>query len=416
MFYSSWKDSRHPLHKYLFMPLLRSKLINPETSHQLGVLAAKYGIAPKEYLGNVERKRLHDALHLNLFGHEIDHVVGLAAGFDKNAEAIPGLYDMGFAFLEIGTVTPLPQEGNPRPRVFRLINDRAIINRYGFNSHGADMVGERLRNARSWLETSFSDHEQLETTKSDIWSRLKRWFTTSNHFPRIRPLIGINVGKNRTTPTESAKEDYSKCVEKLAPLADFITINVSSPNTIGLTTLQNKEELNAILDVVHRTLDRLPWDSWDRAKPPVLVKVSPGLSMSEKAAIAELALLGKMQGIIISNTTTRRDILKDVNDPHSQESGGLSGKPLFDLSTQDLHEFTKLTRKKIPLIGVGGIFSAKDAYRKIRNGAWLVQIYSALAFEGPGLVTTMKQELVECLKKDGFRHIEEARGIDVSLS
>jgi dihydroorotate dehydrogenase len=414
--YSTRNDSRHPLNKYLLMPLMRISWIDPETSHRLGLLATKYKIAPREHLAATERKRIHDALHLHLFGHDIEHVVGLAAGFDKNAEAIPGLYNMGFSVVEVGTVTPLPQEGNPRPRVFRLPKDQAIINRYGFNSDGADQVQMRLMKVKTWLKRTFSGQNISDDTKASFGSQLKNWFIPSKNSSHIRPLIGINIGKNRDTLVEKAKDDYTKCIEKLAPLADYITINVSSPNTAGLRSLQNKTELEAILNAVHSSLDALPWNSWNKIKPPVLVKVAPGLSIQEKAAISELALLGKMQGIIVSNTTTERNTLKYPEDSYSHESGGLSGKPLFNTSTQDLHDFARLTRKKVPLIGVGGISSARDAYTKIRNGAWLVQIYSALVFEGPGLVTDIKQGLVTCLEKDGFHHIEEARGIDVSLT
>ncbi|CAK4125012.1 unnamed protein product [Aphanomyces euteiches] len=318
----------------VLMPLVR--MLDPEMAHVAAVQAAKYGWAPKDMTPDDE------SLHVDVLGMSFDNPIGIAAGFDKHAEAMQGLLDMGFGFVEIGSVTPLPQAGNPKPRVFRLLEDRAVINRYGFNSEGHDKVRDRL------------------------------------------------------------EDDYVRGVETLGPFGDYLVINISSPNTPGLRSLQGKKELHELVSAVLKARDKL----WKRV--PLLVKIAPDLTIEDQQDIAEVALALKLDGLIISNTTITRP--SSLQSAHAGETGGLSGAPLKELSTQVLHSMYKLTQGKIPLIGVGGVSNSQDAYDKIRAGATLVQLYSSLVYDGPLAVPRIKQELAELLKRDGFTSVRDAVG------
>ena len=292
--------------------------------------------------------------------------MGLAAGFDKHAEAMAPAFALGFGFVEIGSVTPQPQPGNPRPRVFRLSGDYAVINRYGFNSEGMEAAAARLRAYRAKGAS-------------------------------LGP-VGVNLGKNKESADAAA--DYAAGAAVLGGLADYLVVNVSSPNTPGLRALQDAGELIAIVDQVRAALP-------DPA-PPLLVKLAPDLTDDDKADIAKVALEAPLDGLVISNTTVaRRDGLRSR---HAGEAGGLSGVPLMGPSTALLAEFYRLTGGKVPLIGVGGIASAEDAYAKIRAGASLVQLYTALVFEGPGLVHRIVDGLAALLRRDGFASLAEAVG------
>ncbi|XP_053843315.1 dihydroorotate dehydrogenase (quinone), mitochondrial isoform X2 [Vidua macroura] len=291
-------------------------------------------------------------------------------------EAVDGLYKMGFGFVEVGTVTPKPQEGNPKPRVFRLAEDEAVINRYGFNSHGHVVVERRLR-ARQ--ET------QMRLTGAGM------------------PL-GVNLGKNKSSTDAAA--DYVAGVRTLGPLADYLVVNVSSPNTPGLRDLQGKSELRDLLSKVLVERDLLPC----KRKPAVLVKIAPDLTAQDKQDIASIVCELGVDGLIVSNTTVSRP--SSLRSRQRMEPGGLSGKPLRELSTQTIREMYALTQGRVPIIGVGGVSSGQDALEKIRAGASLVQLYTALVYHGPPVVGAVKRELEELLREQGFKNVMEAVGAD----
>jgi len=309
------------------------------------------------------------------------HPLGLAAGFDKHAEAINGLLDMGFASVEIGSVTPLPQDGNPRPRVFRLEEDRAIINRYGFNSDGADRVAQRLQERAA---------EQLLAS------------------PPHTGIVGVNLGKNKETVDAAA--DYQIGVDKLARFADYLVVNVSSPNTPGLRALQQKSELRDLLFRVKERRDHL-FRRLAQPAPPLLVKIAPDLSESDKQDIADVVLELRLDGLVISNTTVARP--PQLRSPNQLQSGGLSGAPLKHVSTDLVRDMYRRTKGQVVIIGVGGVESGVDAYAKIKAGASLVQVYSTFALNGPYQLHSIKRDLSTLIKQDGFNSVQEAVGIDV---
>ncbi|KAM7040416.1 dihydroorotate dehydrogenase (quinone), mitochondrial isoform 2-T2 [Acridotheres tristis] len=349
------------------MPALRA--LPPEAAHGLALRAAALGLLPSGHPDG-------PALEVRVLGQRFRNPLGLAAGFDKQCEAVDGLYKMGFGFVEVGTVTPEPQEGNPKPRVFRLAEDEAVINRYGFNSHGHVAVERRLR-ARQ--ET------QIRLTAAGM------------------PL-GVNLGKNKSSTDAAA--DYVAGVRTLGPLADYLVVNVSSPNTPGLRDLQGKAELRDLLSKVLVERDLLPC----KRKPAVLVKIAPDLTAQDKQDIASVVCELGVDGLIVSNTTVSRP--SSLRSRQRMEPGGLSGKPLRELSTQTIREMYTLTQGRVPIIGVGGVSSGQDALEKIRAGASLVQLYTALVYHGPPVVGAVKRELEELLREQGFRNVMEAVGAD----
>jgi dihydroorotate dehydrogenase len=309
-------------------------------------------------------------LRVEVMGRRFGNPIGLAAGFDKDAKAWRQAARLGFGFVEVGSVTPRPQAGNPRPRLFRLDRDRAIINRMGFNNDGLDAMATRLRN--TWPESGI--------------------------------LLGVNLGKDRAS--QDAGEDYEIGAQRLGARADYVVINVSSPNTPGLRALQGKEPLANLIARTHHGLAQ----SGAVTPPPLLLKIAPDLTDQDLANIAEVALEGKLAGIIATNTTIARPAGLDPR--YASEAGGLSGRPLFEPSTEILRKVYRLTQGRLTLIGVGGVSSGADAYAKIRAGASLVQLYSALVFEGPYLVHRLKRELLQCLERDGLASVSEAVGLD----
>jgi len=310
-------------------------------------------------------------LESTVFGKRFANPIGLAAGFDKDARAPMQALALGFGFVEIGSVTPRPQSGNPKPRLFRLAEDEAVINRMGFNSGGADNAARNL--------------ERLP--------------------PAPRPgVLGVNLGKNKET--EDAAADYETGIAKLARFADYLVVNVSSPNTPGLRALQDKGELTALIVRVKTALAA----ACPTGTPPLLVKVAPDLTDEDIADIAAVAVEQKLDGLICSNTTIARPM--SLKSAYKGETGGLSGKPLFKPSTDILRAFSKATKGTVPLIGVGGIMSGADAYEKIRAGASLVQVYSGLVYEGPSLAGRACRALAGLLKRDGFKNVTEAVGAD----
>lgn len=336
------------------------QLFKPETAHGLAISVLKKGLMPRPKVVSDE------VLSSTLWGLDFPNPIGLAAGFDKNAEVPDAILDQGFGFSEIGSVTPIPQVGNPIPRLYRLMHDKAVINRMGFNNHGLDVVAERLR------------------------------------LRERRGIVGANLGKNKTQ--EDAIADYVLGTRTLAGLSDYLVINVSSPNTPGLRALQNKDQLSALLQAVLAARD----ESVAKGKAPLLLKVAPDLTDEDKSDIVGVALETGIDGMIISNTTIERpNSLQSVN---KDQSGGLSGQPLFEASTRVLGEIAQQIGGRMPLIGVGGVSNGEQAYAKIKNGASLVQLYSALVYGGFALACEINKDLALRLKADGYTNISQAVG------
>lgn len=359
-------------------PLLR--LLPPETAHRATLWALARGLAPPA------PPRAWPELGTRVFGLDFPNPVGLAAGFDKSAEVVDALLAQGFGFVEVGAVTPRPQPGNPKPRLFRLDEDEAVINRLGFNNDGMEAAALRLE-AR--LGARGGRPASLELQRGEAGR------------------IGANLGVNAESSNPAA--DFVACLRRLHGLVDYFTLNVSSPNTPGLTGLQGREALSHVLSEVLSCREALAREGG--RKTPVLVKIAPDLSARELADVVEVALERRADGLVVGNTT--RLGREGLKSPHRNESGGLSGKPLFAPSTRLLGETHRLTEGRLPLIGVGGISSGADAYAKIRSGASLVQLYTALVFKGPRLVERIKSDLAALLARDGFERLAEAVGADL---
>lgn len=345
--------------------------LDPETAHGLTLRALRWGLGPAS-AGPAD-----PVLAIRLWQRDFSNPLGLAAGFDKNALAIGPMLRLGFGFVEIGSITPAPQPGNAKPRVFRLTEDAAVINRLGFPSQG------------------------LAAAKA----RIGRWrIEAAPGKGRPAGLLGVNLGTNRDSADPAA--GYAEGARALAPFADYLAINVSSPNTPGLRALQGRDELARIVERVRAAIADAP-----RAqRPPLLVKIAPDLNAAQMTEIAAAALDLELDGLIVGNTTVARP--DSLTGRHRDEAGGLSGQPLFAPSTRVLGEIYRLTRGRVPLIGVGGIGGAAEAYAKIRAGASLVQLYTALVYQGPGLIAEINAGLAEMLRRDGFSRISEAIGAD----
>ncbi|MEK9673419.1 MAG: quinone-dependent dihydroorotate dehydrogenase [Rhodospirillaceae bacterium] len=345
------------------MPVLR--LAEPEAAHRIALWALERGLVPPV------KTRPAPELAVKLWGLNFPSPVGLAAGFDKDARAPRALLGLGFGFVEVGSVTPRPQPGNPLPRLFRLTRDRAVINRMGFNNEGLNAMLARLVEDRSRPN---------------------------------RGIIGVNLGKNKDQTEEAV--DYIAGAGILGLYADYLVVNVSSPNTPGLRTLQDREPLAQLLRAVRSVRDGLP----RHPGPPLLVKIAPDLSAEDLADVAAAAQEVCIDGIIATNTTISRP--ETLTDPDRGQAGGLSGSPLTEMSRRVIAELYKLTEGRMPLIGVGGIGSAEDAYARIRAGASLVQLYSAMVYEGPYLAARINDRLAALLKRDGFDCVADAVGAD----
>jgi dihydroorotate dehydrogenase len=348
----------------LARPLLR--MLDPEDAHRLAIQALK--VPPFVKLVADDPR-----LAVRAFGLEFPNPIGMAAGFDKHAEVPDALLKLGFGFVEIGTVTPLPQSGNPRPRLFRLNRDEAVINRLGFNSAGAAAVLHRLA-AR----------------------------------PRNRGIVGVNIGANRDSSDRIA--DYVRLIETLAPVASYFSVNISSPNTPGLRRLQQGEMLDSLLT---RVVDARSRVSKEAGTVPLLIKIAPDLTLAELDGVISAARKHRIDGMIVGNTTLARPAtLRDRTT--AREAGGLSGRPLFALATRMLAEAYVRVEGAFPLVGVGGIDSGKAAVAKIRAGACLVELYSALVFHGLQLVATIKSELSDALRRGGWARIDQLVGADAT--
>ena len=331
-------------------------------------------------------------LYTKLFGKTVNNPIGLAAGFDKNGRIYPALFALGFGFVEIGTVTPLPQAGNLKPRIFRLLEDQALVNRLGFNNQGIQKLVEKLD-----LGT-----KKISTEEADMINQ-----SSEQHEKFSSGMLGINIGKNGDTSLEKAREDYVSALSALHPFADYFTINISSPNTEGLRRLQEKQMLRELLESVCSRRDKL--DRNHIRKTPLLVKLSPDLDDQGLQNCTGVIKEFPIQGVIATNTTLDRQQLKSSQ---KIEQGGLSGKPLKERSTEVVRTLFQELGNEVTIIGTGGIFNGTDAYQKIRAGAAAVQIYTALIYEGPGLVRRIKQELAELLERDGFNCVTDVIGID----
>ena len=343
-------------------------LLDPEAAHHATIWAFKHGLAGR-------RTEPDDPiLSTRVWDLAFSNPVGLAAGFDKDAEVIDALLGLGFGFVEAGTVTPLPQPGNPQPRLFRLVEDEAVINRFGFNSQGLGAFVEQLA------------------------ARRRKGGAAG--------IIGANVGKNRDTT--DAAGDYVTGIEAVCGLADYLVCNLSSPNTPGLRGLQAKSQIEALISRVQDARRRAAADATQL--PPLLAKVGPDLDQQQLRDIAEVALASGIDGLIVGNTTVDRPA--NLRSKYRNEAGGLSGPPLLAKATACLADMYRYTGGKLPIIGCGGIASGADAYAKIRAGATLVQLYSALVYHGTELVGRIKRELAARLRADGFRTVKEAVGAD----
>ncbi len=351
-------------------------LLTPEQAHRLvvgglGAMSRVPGVPSlcSAVWGVPDRPELA----VELFGMRFRHPVGLAAGLDKNAEAVRGFAGIGLSYLEVGTVTPLAQPGNERPRLFRLPSDQALINRMGFNNEGAEAMAKRL--------------ERLGTYPVPVF---------------------INIGKNRITPNERAVDDYRKCLQTLYPYGNLFVVNVSSPNTPNLRALEQGDELRRLLDGVLEEMRRQAARAGGPEKP-VLVKIGPDNDEAQLAGIARAVRETGVAGIVATNTTVSRE---GLTHRLAAETGGLSGRPLTGRATEVIRTMYALTEGRVPIVGCGGIFDAADAYEKIRAGASLLQIYTALIYKGPGVIGEICRGLADLLKRDGFARVTEAVGAD----
>ena len=341
------------------------KFFPPEFAHYLTINLLKLSFIHKHQSDN-------PILNQHLLGLDFLNPIGLAAGFDKNAEVINPMLNLGFGFIEVGTITPKFQRGNLKPRIFRLKEDEAIINYLGFNNKGTERALEKLN-------------------KLDL-SNLRNG------------VVGINIGQNKDST--DVIDDYCYCLQKLGPLGHYITINISSPNTPGLRELQLRGKIEVLVKALQKKQDEL--DKLN--KKPIFFKISPDLNDEQLRDIALMALANNIAGLIISNTTIERP--KNLLSKNKNEIGGLSGRPLFVKSTLSLKKIYSLTNGQILLIGVGGVSNGNECYEKIKSGANLIQLYTALIFQGPKLITKIKNELVDLMKTDGFRTIKEVVGKD----
>ena len=344
-------------------------LLPPETAHAVTLASIRAGA-----LGLLGPPTAFPSLRRDLWGFSIANPVGLAAGFDKNGVAVAAMLGHGFGFAEVGSTTPRPQMGNPRPRVFRLREDRAVINRLGFNNLGHAAMAANVRRARATI--------------------------------RRRGVLGINLGANKDSADPIA--DYVLGVQTFGPLADYLVVNVSSPNTPGLREWQARGRLEALLDRVLAARANV------HGRPPLLLKIAPDLAEEDRADIAAVARARRLDGLIVSNTTVARP--PSLRGRYRGESGGLSGVPLFGPATELLRDMYRRTEGALPLVGVGGVASGEDAYRKIRAGATLVQLYTAMIYEGPGLIRTICRDLAALLARDGFANVADAVGCDAGAS
>ncbi|MED4401390.1 quinone-dependent dihydroorotate dehydrogenase [Metabacillus fastidiosus] len=356
--------------------LIKNQLfkLDPEHAHERTIsalqLAKKTGTTGllRQMYGFSDKR-----LESEVLGIKFPNPVGLAAGFDKNAEVYRPLAALGFGFIEVGTMTPVAQPGNDKPRLFRLVDDKSIINRMGFNNHGAQTVAENLAD-----------------------------------YANAGVPIGVNIGKNKTTPNENAADDYEKCLDILYPYGHYFVINISSPNTPNLRDLQETESLVQLIKAIRNKAKDL--EQKGASEKPILLKVAPDMTDEHMRDVVQVAVAEGISGIIATNTTLSRDGL--ISPVHTNEAGGLSGRILAARSTEWVREIYQEVGSKVPIIGVGGIFNGDDAYAKIRAGASLVQVYTGMIYEGPGIAKAINKRLVQLMERDGFTNISQVIGVD----
>ena len=334
--------------------------LDPETAHNLAIKSLKFNFVPNI----LDKDKDNPLFKTRLFNKNLDNPIGMAAGFDKNAEVYNSLFKLGFGFVEVGTVTPLKQYGNPKPRVFRLVEDEALINRLGFNNYGAMNVLERIKSNKQ------------------------------------SGLLGINIGPNKDT--ENRLNDYTECLKTFYEVADYITINISSPNTEDLRSFHDQTKLNELLENIDKEKKSL------NSKVPIAVKVSPDIDDQEINKISEVLINNNIEAIIVSNTSDSSR--ENLNNILGHQKGGLSGKPIEKKSTNLINKFYKILRGRIKIIGVGGVDSGRGAYEKFLAGANYVQLYTGMVFRGPNIVNMIKKELKELLSKDGVKNYAEIIG------
>ena len=336
--------------------------LDPEVAHDLAIKSLKINFVPKSFF----RVEGEEILNTELFKTKLKNPIGLAAGFDKSAEVYNPLFKLGFGFVEVGTITPKRQLGNPKPRVFRLEKDKAMINRLGFNNDGVEIVSDRL----------------AKNTPEDF--------------------LGINIGPNKDTKDKTL--DFLECFDKLNKLASYITINISSPNTEGLRNFHEEKLLSNLLSKLNELKKN------KKIKCPLVLKLSPDIMKEEISNINELILKFKIDGIVLTNTSNQnRENLSDIK---KNEIGGLSGLPLQKLSLKFIKNFYKSNKGRVPIIGVGGIDNGQSAFEKIAAGATVIQLYTGMVYKGPGVVKNIKKELIEILKKEKINNIQQAIGIN----
>jgi len=336
--------------------------LDPEVAHDLAIKSLKFNFIPKSFF-QVENEEM---LSTELFKKKIKNPIGLAAGFDKSAEVYNSLFKIGFGFIEVGTITPKRQFGNPKPRIFRLEKDKAMINRLGFNNDGVEIISDRL----------------------------------TKNLPD--DFLGINIGPNKDTKDKIS--DFVECFSKLNKFASYITVNISSPNTEGLRDFHEEKLLSELLNKLYELKKN------QKILCPIVLKLSPDIEEKEITTINEMVLKFKIDGVVLTNTTNQnRNNLVDIN---KHEIGGLSGLPLQKLSLKFIKNFYKSNKGKLPIIGVGGIDSGQSAFEKIAAGATAVQLYTGMVYKGPGIVKDIKKKLIEILKKEKIANIQQAIGIN----
>ncbi len=334
--------------------------LDPETAHNLAIKSLRFNVIPNI----LDEDKDNPLFKTELFNKNLDNPIGMAAGFDKNAEVYNSLFKLGFGFVEVGTITPLKQYGNPKPRVFRLVEDEALINRLGFNNFGSRNIVDRIKSNKQ------------------------------------KGLLGINIGPNKDS--ENRLEDYIECLKIFHNVADYITINISSPNTENLRSFHDQTKLNKLLESIDKEKNNLD------SKIPIAVKISPDIDDQEIKQITEVLLSNNIESVIISNTSdSSRD---NLNNIQKHQKGGLSGKPIEEKSTKLINKFYKILNGKIKIIGCGGVDSGKSAYEKFLAGANYVQLYTGMVFKGPNVVNIIKKELKELLIVDGVKNYAEIIG------
>tara|TARA_B100001093_G_scaffold184567_1_gene177212 strand:+ start:5627 stop:6673 length:1047 start_codon:yes stop_codon:yes gene_type:complete len=336
--------------------------LDPEEAHNLAIKSLRYNFIPENFF-KVDGEEI---LETTLSGMNLKNPIGLAAGFDKSAEVYNSLFKLGYSFVEVGTITPKRQLGNPKPRIFRLEKDRALINRLGFNNDGLEVISKRI----------------------------------SNNIPN--GTLGINFGPNKDT--KNKEDDFAECFTKLYKYSNYLTINISSPNTEGLRDFHNKNLIIDLLDRLNKIKKKL------KITKPIFLKLSPDIDDKEISNILEAIFKFNINGIIISNTSDNSR--SDLIDAHKNEKGGISGQPLKEISTILIKKFYKETKNKISIIGVGGVDSGESAFEKISAGANAVQLYTGMIYEGPGVVKKIKSELITTLKKEKIKKMANAVGIN----